>query len=107
MTEHDARLFPRLDPPSGGLERLLARRRVRTEPASPWLLATAAGSGACAALLALAVRPALPDTPSLDRLRGVAPSGATLVLADPDARAQALVVRPGVRVYWTASLRAD
>ena len=109
MNEHDPTILPTLVPPAGGLARLTARRMARERPAlrhEPWRLAAAAGSGACVALLLLALRPTPFDAPGLDRLRDVAPHGAPPLLRDGHV-APLPSQQPGVRLYWTASLRAD
>jgi hypothetical protein len=107
MSEHEPTLLPRLTPPAGGLARLHARREQRGPATRPiWGLAAAASAGACCALLLLALRPMALEAPGLDRLRDVAASGAAPVLRD--GQVAALPSRqPGVRLYWTASLRVD
>jgi hypothetical protein len=107
MNERDPLLLPTLAPPSGGWARLVARRDTRRRDAtSGWTLAAAACSGACTALLLLALRPQPSLAPSLDRLRGVPARGEPVALGR-DGVAQPLAERPGVRFYWTASLDRD
>lgn len=111
MSQRDPDWLPLWQPPAGGLRRLLARRDAAQRPSwhRRWLLTGYAPllAGATAAVLMLLLQPApLPVTSAGDRLLGVAAQGATLQVLDEATLAQQLPTRqPGVRLYWTESLR--
>lgn len=114
MIDRQPDLLPDLQPPSGGLARLRARRAA-TELASEQggfgikayapLLA-----GVCTALLLVLWWPdkqSLTPTLATDRLLGARSDGPSLhLLADDSAAHQLKSSQPDVRLYWTESMQA-
>lgn len=113
MPNHELKLLPALDPPAGGLARLQAKRSkpMQTDLGGgqllrPVYLSLLAGASVAAMLLVL-IPANVPATLAMDRLLGIRSQGDSLRMIEATSVAQALPSRqPGVRLYWTESLKA-
>jgi len=96
MPDNDSELFERLDPPAGGLDRLMARIDALERPEGrAWRMPLVAGLGVVGAALLvwLAVRPS-PPAPATDLLASAThPSFAALGLTERPE--QAVSQQPG------------
>ena len=114
MPSREPELLPMLQPPTGGLARLQARREALETTALSWLpqrrlayLSLLMGAGVAVAALQFAPVE-LPATLAMERLLGTPSGGLGVRQLGPDTVAQALPsTQPGVRLYWTSSLQAD
>ena len=102
MNEDPERLLELVDAPTGGWERLRARRDAQELQRAPWL-AFAAGAGLATVVFVLAntlPRTSLTLPESSARLQGMVIADEPLRLLD-ERRATALPAVDGVQLYWT------
>lgn len=107
-------LLPRLEPPTGGLARLRAKRHAAEQRAAAWpsrrLAYASALAGSAFALLLLLPVGAVWDRPLLlthaaDRLLGARAEGPQLHALDNRIIVQPLTSdQPNVRLYWAEQL---